>query len=122
MDRNRWFIVLSVFCAMIVTLTLLQKFHGTHGETSGQSVSNSGTVAVSESGEPVVSSPQISNRRRQPTVPVELGPPPRFFLAVATPEEDGREMQELAERGRAVKPDAFTATGSARTGGPEGAK
>lgn len=121
MDRNRWLIVLTVFCAMIVTLALLQKYHGTLGKTPAQVVSDSVTADNSEPAEPAVS-PKISNRRRQPAAPVELAPPPRFFLAVATPEEDGKEMQELAERGKAVKPDAFIASHTVRAGGAEGAK
>lgn len=121
MDRTRWLVILTVFSMMIVTLTLLQKFYGTPGEAPEHVITDGGTADSTAPDEAPVSM-QTSNRRGQTAAPVDLSPPPRFFLAVATPEEDGREMQELAERGKAVKPDAFTASGTARVGGAEGGK
>lgn len=119
MDRNRWIVVLAVFCMMFVTLTLLRKFSVPPEEAPEQTVT--GTIDAAQPDEPAVSA-RGPNHRRQTSAPVDLAPPPRFFLAVATPDEDGREMQELAERGKAVKPDAFIASGAARAGGPEGRK
>ncbi len=120
MDRNRWLIVLTVFCMMIITLTLLRKHYGTPLETPDQVIADSGTANVSDVSGPdePPAGARTSNHRRQPAAPVDLSPPPRFFLAVATPEEDGKEMQELAERGKAVKPDAYTASGTGNAGRP----
>ncbi|HOT27544.1 MAG TPA: hypothetical protein PLU72_05105 [Candidatus Ozemobacteraceae bacterium] len=121
MDRNRWLVVLAVVCMMIVTLTVLRKISAPTGEGQEQVVAVGGTSDPALPDEPAVSA-RASNRPRQMAAPVDLSPPPRFFLAVATPEEDGKEMQDLAERGKALKPDAFTASGTARTGGSEGRK
>lgn len=119
MDRNRWLVVLMVFCMMIVTLTLLRKYHGTPVEAPDQAIAESAAPDVSEPDVPAVEE-RTTNRRRQSVAAVDLSPPPRFFLAVATPEEDGKNMQELAERAKAVKPDAYTASGTGRAGRPEG--
>ena len=121
MDRNRWLVVLAVFCMMIAILTLLQKFYGTPVEAPEQIIAAGGTTGVTAPDEPTAAM-RTSNRRGLTAAPIDLSPPPRFFLAVATPEDDGREIQKLAERGKAVKPDAFTASGTARPDGAEGGK
>lgn len=121
MDRNRWLVVLAVVCMMSVSLSLLKKFYGAPAREQETLSETGGPELVSGTEEPGTAEQQTI-RRREAAAPVDLSPPPRFFLAVATPEEDGQEMQSLAERGKAVKPDVYVASATGKTGGLEGRK
>lgn len=121
MDQNRWLIVLAVVCMMLVTLTLLHRYYGVSKEYQDDQPDAAEYAGTGEVEQPVAAVTQGTDSRREMVSAVVVPPPPAFFFTPATPEEDGRGVQELMERGKALKPDVFVASQTGKSPGtPEG--
>lgn len=123
MDRARWIIVLSVVCLMIITLSLLQRYSGAARNPQGDPGDAGEYFGTGETVQTNAAAPHDADRGGKPLPTVVVPPPPSFFFTPASPEEDGRAAQRLADRGNAIKPDVFIASQTGKSPGvPEGRK